>query len=191
MEGMRMIVYFGSIQKFEQFKKENIVQNVSYELDTIGFWLTSDIHSALPYAKGTETVFQKSQTEFWEDGHPKVVQTDRPVNGYIYKVYIDEPNLKVYEPNAEDSFDLFMRERDKYCDYLGGNKRNLTWKDQAILLNKEEANEDFRNHLIRQGYKGCLIGNTKLLQKELTNLVCIFSEDSLHIADVISVDELV
>lgn len=186
-----MIVYFGSIQKFEQFKKENIVQNVSYELDSIGFWLTSDIHSALPFAKGTETVFQKSETEFWEDGEPKVVQMDRLVNGFIYKVYIDEPNLKVYESNAEDPFDLFMRERDKYCDYLGGRKkRNPTWKDQVILLNKEKANEDFRNHLIRQGYEGCLIRNTKLLQNELTNLVCIFSEDSLHIADVISVDDL-
>lgn len=186
-----MIVYLGSIQKVEQLKKENIVQNVSYELDTIGFWLTSDTSSALPYAKGTETVFQKSQTEFWENGDPKVVQMERPVNGFIYKVYIDEPNLKVYESNAEDSFELFMRERDKYCDYLEGNKRNLTWKDQAILLNKEEANEDFRNQLIRQGYEGCLIRNTKLLQNGVTNLVCIFSEDSLHIADVLSVDDLI
>lgn len=183
-----MIVYLGSAHKFEQFK--NVVQNLTYEINTIGFWFTTDSHSAIPYAKGTETVFQKSETDFWEDGEPKVVQIERPVNGFIYKVYLDEPNLKEYESNSEDSFDLFMRERDQYCDYLGGEKRNLTWKDHAILLNKQEANREFRTHLERQGYEGCFIRNTKQLQNGVTNLVCIFSEDSLHMADVIPVDDL-
>jgi hypothetical protein len=185
-----MIVYLGSIQKFDQLKKENVVQNVNFEINTIGFWFTSDMDSAIPYAKGTETVFQKSETEFWEDGEPKTVQIERPVNGFIYKVFLDEPNLKKYESNSEDAFDLFMNDRDKYCDYLGGKKRNLTWKDHAILLNKEEANRDFRDHLIRQGYEGCFIRNTKQLQNKNTNLVCAFSEDSLYIADIISVDDL-
>jgi hypothetical protein len=190
MEGMWMIVYLGSIQKFEQVKKENIVQNLNFDINSMGFWFTSDIHSAKTFARGTETVFQKSDTEFWEDGEPKVVQMEKPVNGFIYKVYMDDPSLKEYESDSEDSFDLFMRERDKYCDYLGGNKRNLTWKDHAILLNKEEANEKFRHHLIRQGFEGCFIRNTKQLQNEVTNLICIFSEDSLHIADFIPVDDL-
>lgn len=182
-----MIIYHGSIKEFEHFNKETVAQNLSNDINTIGFWFTSDIDSAKPFAIGTETVFQKSETEFWEDGEPKVVQVDRPVNGFIYKVYIDEPNLKEYQSNAEDSYDLFMRERDKYCDYLGANKRNLTWKDKAILLNKEEANAEFRKNLMSQGYEGFLIRNTKQ-HNSMTDLYCIFSEDTLHIADVIPVE---
>jgi hypothetical protein len=190
MEGMLMIVYLGSIHRFEQFNKENVVQNFSYDLNTIGFWFTSNISTAKPYATGTETVFQKSETDFWEDGEPKVVQIEKLIKGFIYKVYMDEPNLKEYETHSEDSFDLFMRERDLYCDYLGGTKRNFSWKDHAILLNKEEANSEFRKNLMRQGYEGCLIRNTKQLQNGVTDLYCIFSENSLHIADVIPVDDL-
>jgi hypothetical protein len=189
MEGMLMIIYHGSIRKFEHFNKETVVQNLSNDINTIGFWFTSDINSAKPYAIGTETVIEKSETEFWEDGEPKVVQSDRPVSGFIYKVYIDEPNLKEYESNTEDSYDLFMRERDKYCVYLGAKKRNLTWKDKAILLNKEEANAEFRKNLISQGYEGFLIRNIKL-HSGVTDLYCIFSEDSLYIADVMPVDVL-
>jgi hypothetical protein len=184
-----MIVYHGSIRKFEHFNKETVVQNLSNDINTIGFWFTSDINSAKPYAIGTETVIEKSETEFWEDGEPKVVQSDRPVSGFIYKVYIDEPNLKEYDSNTEDSYDLFMRERDKYCVYLRAKKRNLTWKDKAILLNKEEANAEFRKNLISQGYEGFLIRNTKL-HSGVTDLYCIFSEDTLHIADVMPLDVL-
>ena len=186
---MLMIVYYGSIRKFDHFNKETVVQNLSNDINTIGFWFTSDINSAKPYAIGTETVIEKSETEFWEDGEPKVVQSDRPVSGFIYQVYIDEPNLKEYESNTEDSYDLFMRERDKYCDYLGAKKRNLTWKDKAILLNKEEANAKFRRNLISQGYEGFLIRNTRL-HSGVADLYCIFSEDSLHIADIMPVDAL-
>lgn len=110
-----MIVYHGSIRKFEHFNKEMVVhQNLINDINTIGFWFTSDIISAKPYTIGTKTVIEKSKTEYWEDGEPKVVQFDRPVSGFIYKVYIGEPNLKKYESNSEDSYDLFMRERDKY-----------------------------------------------------------------------------
>ncbi len=184
-----MIVYYGSIIKFEHFNKERVVQNLSNDINTIGFWFTSDINSAIPFAIGTETVIQKSETEFWEDGEPKVLQFDRPVSGFIYKVYIDEPNLKEYESNSEDSYELFMRELDKYCDYLGAKKQNLTWKDKAILLNKEEVNAEFRKNLISQRYEGFIIRNTKLYSG-ITDLYCIFSDDSLHIVDVISVDVL-
>jgi hypothetical protein len=184
-----MIVYHGSIRNFEHFNKEAVVQNLRNDINTIGFWFTSDIDSAKPFAIGTEIIIQKSETEFWEDGEPKVVHFERPVSGFIYKVYIDEPNLKVYQSNSEDSYDLFMRERDKYCDYLGTKKRHITWKDKAILLNKEEANEEFRKNLFSQGYEGFSIRNTKL-PCGVTDLYCIFSEDSLHIADVIPVDVL-
>lgn len=182
-----MIIYHGSIRKFEHFNKETLVQNLPNDIDTIGFWFTSDPHSAKPHAIGTETVFQKSETEFWEDGEPKVVQIDRPANGFIYKVYIDEPNLKEYQSDSEDSYDLFMNERDKYCDYLVAKKRKPIWKDKAILLNKEEANAEFRKDLIRQGYEGFVVRNTKQ-QNGITDLYCIFSEDSLHIAEVTSID---
>ena len=184
-----MIVYYGSIRKFDHFNKETVVQNLSNDINTIGFWFTSDINSAKPYAIGTETVIEKSETEFWEDGEPKVVQSNRPVSGFIYQVYIDEPNLKKYESHTEDSYDLFMRERDKYCVYFGEKKGNLTWKDKAILLNKEEANAEFRKNLISQGYEGFLIRNTRL-HSGVADLYCIFSEDSLHIADVMPVDAL-
>lgn len=186
---MNTIIYHGSIRRFEHFHKETVVQNLSNEIDTIGFWFTSDIHSAKPFALGTETVFQKSETEFWEDGEPKVVQLNRPVRGFIYKVYIDEPNLKEYQSNSEDSYDLFMRDRDQFCDYLGAQKRNLTWKDKAILLNKEEANAEFRKHLISHGYEGFLLRDTKQVSGG-TDLSCIFSDQSLYIADVMSVEDL-
>ncbi|WP_078549167.1 hypothetical protein [Litchfieldia alkalitelluris] len=179
-----MIMYHGSIREFEQFTKEMVVQNFSNDINTIGFWFTSDIQSAKPYAKGTETVFQKSETEFWEDGEPKVVECDKEVNGFIYKVYMDDPNLKEYQ-----SYDLFMSERDNYCDYFGAKNKSLTWKDQAILLNKEEANSKLRKNLIKQGYEGFVIRNTKQ-DNDVTDLYCIFSEDSIHIANVVSVDVL-
>ncbi len=82
-----------------------------------------------------------------------------------------------------------MEERDKYCDYLGAKKRNITWKDNALLLNKVEANTAFRRSLIHQGYEGINIRNTKL-NSSITDLYCMFSEESLQIADVLSLDVL-
>ncbi len=188
MGGMYMIAYFGAMKKFEYFNKE-VVQNLNNDIGTIGYWFTSDINSTKPYAIGTETVFEESETEFWEDGEPKVIQIDRPVVGFIYKVYIDEPQLKIYESNSVDAYDLFMTDRDKYCDYFSAKKGMVTWKDQAILLNKEEANAKFRNHLISHGYEGFLIRNCKL-QMGVTDLYCFFSVDSLHISDIIPVETL-
>ncbi|MBM7652846.1 hypothetical protein [Neobacillus cucumis] len=178
-----MIVYHGSIKKFDHFKKEALVQNLPDHIDTIGIWLTADIDSARPFAIGTETIIEKSKTEFWDDGEPKVVQMEKPVQGFIYRVYMDEQNLKKYA-----NYELFMIDRDKYCDYLATKKKNPTWKDQAILLNKEEANAAFRQNLQKQGYEGFLIHNTSMYEN-VTNLYCIFSEDSIFIADVIHVDE--
>lgn len=178
-----MIVYHGSIKKFDHFKKEALVQNLPDHIDTIGIWFTADIDSARPFAIGTETIIEKSKTEFWDDGEPKVVQMEKPVQGFIYRVYMDEPNLKEYE-----NYELFMIDRDKYCDYLATKNRNPTWRDQAILLNKEEANAAFRQNLQKQGYEGFLIHNTSMYEN-VTNLYCIFSEDSIFIADVIQVEE--
>jgi hypothetical protein len=183
-----MIVYHGSIRKFEQFNKDAVGQNSSNVIPAIGFWFTADPHSAIPFAQGTETVIDKSQTEFWEDGEPKIIQFERPVYGFIYKVYMDEPYLKVFESHTGDSYDLFMQERDKYCDYLGAKKNNLTWKDKAILLNEEEANAKFRKNLIKQSYEGFIIKNTEFYGRVI-DLYCIFSEESLHIADVKPVEE--
>ncbi|MFC4802054.1 hypothetical protein ACFPA1_22350 [Neobacillus sp. GCM10023253] len=182
-----MIVYHGSIRKFNHFNKETVVQKLNNDIDTIGFWFTSDSASAKPFPIGTENVIQKSETEFWEDGTPKVVQVEKPVRGFIYKVFMDEPNLKEYQSDSEDSYDLFMRERDQYCDYFGSSKRNPTWGDNAALLNKEEANAAFRKNLMNQRYEGLVIRNTKL-HNGVIDLYCIFSENPLHIADVISVD---
>lgn len=182
-----MIGYFGAMKKFEYFNKDTAVQNAHHDIGTIGFWFTSDIDSAKPYAIGTETVFEKSETDFWEDGEPKVIQIERPVIGFIYKVYMNEPHLKIYESNTADPYDLFMSERDKYCDYFSPKKRNLTWKDKAILINKDEANEKFRNNLINQGYEGILIRNCKL-ENGVTDLYCLFTVDSLHISDIIPVE---
>lgn len=184
-----MIVYHGSIKKFDRFDKKTVVQNLNYGIDTIGIWFTSDFNSAKSFAYGTELVIEKSKTEFWDDGLPKVVQFDRPVSGYIYKVYIGDPNLKEYHSDSQDSFELFMRERDNYCDYLGSKKRNPIWnKDQAILLNKEEANAEFCKHLINQGYEGILIKKT-MLDSGTTDLYCLFSEDTLYITDVSPADK--
>jgi hypothetical protein len=176
-----MIVYHGSIRKFHHFENETVVQKkLPNDIDTIGTWFTSDIHSSKPFALGTETVIEKSDTEFWEDGEPKVVQYDKPVQGYVYKVYVGEPHIKDFE-----SYNLFMEERDKYCDYLG-KKRNITWLDKAILLNKEEANKALRQKLINHAYASFVIRNMNLDGKT-TDLYCFFGEDILQIADVIPV----
>ncbi|MGM0904453.1 MAG: hypothetical protein ACQEXB_25560 [Bacillota bacterium] len=186
-----MIIYHGSIRKFNHFNKELVVQPFMNDLDTIGFWLTSDIQSAKPFAEGTETVIEKSRTEFWEDGEPKVVQIDRSLTGYVYKVYIDDPTLMKYEASSEKhSYEVFMDDRDVFCDYLGAQKRKLTWRDKAILLNKEEANLRFRKHLIKQGYDGFVIQNKKQYHSGVSDLYCIFSGDSLHIADIWPLDAL-
>jgi hypothetical protein len=187
MEVMQMIIYHGSIRNFQNFNEETLVQNLSHDINTIGFWFTSDIRTAKPFAIGSETVIEKSKSEFWENGEPKVIQYERPISGFIYKVYIDEPNLKIYESNTEESFDLFMRERDVYCDYLGAKKKIVTWKDGAILLNKEEANTEFRRSLIKQGYEGLSIRQA-MIHNMRTDLYCIFSEKSLLITDVVSLE---
>lgn len=182
-----MIVYHGSIRKFHQFDKDTDVQKkLPNDIETIGTWCTSDIHSAKPFAIGSETVIEKSETEFWDDGEPKVIQYDKPVHGYVYKVFIDEPTLKEY-----DSYDLFMEVRDQYCDYAGAGckNRSLTWKDKAILLNKKEANAAFLQSLTEQGYDGLTVRSTKLNQ-DVTDLYCIFSEDTLQIADTVPVDSI-
>jgi hypothetical protein len=185
-----MIVYHGSIRKFEHFNKDVVVQNLSNDIDTIGFWFTSDIGSAIPFAIGTETVFEKSTTEFWDDGEPKVIQVDRQVRGYIYKVFIDESKLKEYHSRTEDSYEVFMRERDLFCDYLSKTNRKATWKDRAILLNKEEANRAFRKKLIKQKYEGFVIRNTRL-PSGIIDLYCLFAADSIQIAEVIPLEEIV
>jgi len=184
-----MIAYFGTMNKVEDFTSEVKTQNVDNVIGTIGYWLTSDIHSAKPYAIGTETVYQKSETEFWEDGKPKVIQVDKPVTGFIYKIFIDEPNLKLYDSNNNDSYDLFMNDRDKYCEYIHARKRDFTWKDNATLLNMEEANEKFRTSLIQHGYEGFIIQNYKL-QNGVTDLYCLFSINSPLISDIIPVENL-
>jgi hypothetical protein len=190
MEGIHMIVYHGSTQKFNHFTKEWVTQPLMNDLDTLGFWFTSDIHSAKRYAVGTETVVEHSQTEFWEDGEPKVVQIDRPITGYVYKVYIDEPTLKKYEANTEEtSYELFMEERDKFCDYLGAQKRKPSWRDKAILLNKDEANLKIRKNLLKQGYSGFVIQNYQQDQS-VTDLYCLFNDEALHIAAVWALDEV-
>lgn len=184
-----MIVYHGSIKRFERFNMDKVVQKLPYDIDTIGFWFTSDIQAAKANAIGTKTVIEKSQTEFWEDGEPKVIQVDKAVSGFVYKVYIDEPNLKEYKSNEEDSFDLFMKERNQFCDYLGSHKRKRSWKNQTILLNKEEANTKFRQSLLKQGFDGFAIRNTKV-QNTVSDLYCIFSGDALHITELILFDAL-
>ncbi|MDT8862082.1 hypothetical protein N0O92_17875 [Alkalihalobacillus sp. MEB130] len=184
-----MIAYFGTMYKIEDFTSEGNVQNANNVIGTIGLWLTSDIQSAKPYAIGTETVYQKSETDFWEDGKPKVIQVERRVTGYIYKLFLDEPNLKIYDSNNGDSYELFMNDRDKYCEYIHARKRNFTWKDEATLLNMEEANEKFRNNLIHQGYEGFVIRNYKR-QNGVTDLYCLFSIKSPLISDIIPVETL-
>jgi hypothetical protein len=184
---MKMIVYHGSIRNFQNFNKETVVQNLSNDINTIGFWFTSNFDSAKPFATGSESVIEKSKSEFWEIGEPKVIQYERAVSGFIYKVYINEPILKIYESNTEDSFDMFMRERDEFCDYLGAKKRNVTWEDGAILLNKEEANTEFRKSLIKQGYEGLLIRKA-LIHNMITDLYCIFSQESLLITEVLPLE---
>ncbi|WP_077212864.1 hypothetical protein [Bacillus dakarensis] len=182
-----MIIFHGSLKRFDHFSKDVMVQNFNNDIDTIGYWFTSVIEAAKPFAFGTEMVHEKSETEFWDDGEPKVLQVEREVHGFIYKVYLDEADLKVY--NAEDSYDAFMRERDKFCDYLGSRRGNMSWKDGAILLNKVEANAAFRKHLMRQSYDGLVIRNTSIHNIH-TDLYCIFSEKLLPIIDVVSVDDI-
>lgn len=175
--GVHMIVYYGSIRKFNHFEERKLEQQkLPNDIDTIGFWFTPHIHSAKPFAIGKETVMEKSTTEFWDDGEPKIVQYDKIVHGYVYKVYVDEPNIKNY-----DSYELFLEERDKYCDYVG--------KDHSILLNKEEANNALRQNLMKHHFEGFVIRNMKL-DNDITDLYCIFSEEILQIADVMQVDSI-
>ncbi|WP_312886286.1 hypothetical protein [Bacillus sp. NTK034] len=177
-----LIVYHGSTRKFDHFHKEQAIQKTMKEFDTLGIWFSSDIESAKPFAVGTETVIETSETELWEDGVPKVIQYDKPVRGFVYKVYIDEPILKDY-----DSFEHFMNERDPYCDYASVKKRHLTWKDKAILLNKDEANAAFRKSLAKQGYDGIAVQKMGIETGD-KDMYCIFSDEILQIADVYPVE---
>lgn len=173
-----MIVYHGSTKKLDHFQKEQAGQKTMKEFDTLGIWCTSDFESAKSFAIGTETVCEKSDTDFWEDGTPKVVQYDKLLRGFVYKVYMDEPSLKEY-----DSYELFMNERDPFCDYASAKKRHLTWKDKAILLNKDEANAEFRKSLTKQGFDGIII-RKMTIKTGPEDMYCIFSGNIIQIADV-------
>lgn len=59
-----MIVYHGSIKNFQNFTKETVVQNLGNDINTIGFWFTSDIHTAKPFAIGSETVIENQRASF-------------------------------------------------------------------------------------------------------------------------------
>lgn len=177
-----MIVFHGSIKKLDHFQIKPASEKSIQEFDTLGIWCTSDIESARPFATGTESVWEKSDTEFWEDGTPKVIQYDKAIRGFIYKVYMDEPNLKEY-----DSYELFMNERDPYCDYASAKKRHLTWKDKAVLLNKDEANAGFRKSLMKQGFDG-ITARQMPIETGPEDMYCIFSGDIMQIADVISLE---
>ncbi|MBU9712282.1 hypothetical protein [Evansella tamaricis] len=181
-----MIIYFGVMKELIYGKKESVIQQVPSDIGSIGFWFTSDVVSAKPYAIGKETVLEKSKTEFWEDGEPKVIQVDKTLVGYVYRVYINEQHLKIYESDTVNAHELFMEDRDNYCDYYSAKKRNLTWRDKPILLNKDDANTKFRDHLISQNYEGFLIRNSKR-HHGVTDLYCLFSIDSIHISEVIPV----
>ncbi|WP_226618002.1 hypothetical protein [Cytobacillus firmus] len=177
-----LIVFYGSIKKLDHFQKEQAGQCKMEELDTLGIWCTSDFESAKSFAIGTETVCEISETDFWEDGTPKVVQYDKLIHGFVYKVYIDEPNLREF-----DSYDQFMNERDPFCDYASTKKRHLTWQDKAILLNKDEANTLFCRSLSKQGYDGMVIPKMPI-ETGPEDMYCIFSGDIMQIADVFSME---
>ncbi|WP_235848969.1 hypothetical protein [Litchfieldia alkalitelluris] len=189
--GFCIIAYFGAMKKIDEFHKELAVQNksINENIASIGFWLTSDIVAAKPYAVGTEMIAVNSETDFWEDGEPKVIHIEKPVIGYIYKVYMHEPHLKIYGSGHDTAFEAFMKERDNYCDYFSKKIKKPTWKDKGILLNKEEANTNFRKSLKKKGYEGFLLQNCTW-NNSVTDLYCLFTGDALQIADIISVSQL-
>lgn len=72
----------------------------------------------------------------------------------------------------------------RLCEH---KKRHLNWKDKAILLNKDEANVEFRESLTKQGFDGMVIPKMAI-ENGYEDMYCIFSDDSMQIADVFSVE---
>ncbi len=70
---------------------------------------------------------------------------------------------------------------------MQAQKRHLTWNDKAILLNKDEANAEFRKSLAKQGYHGITVRNMPIETGD-SDMYCIFSDELLQIADVFSVE---
>lgn len=92
----------------------------------------------------------------------------------------------------EDSFDLFMFDRDKFCKYIAGNKGEVSWKERYCLMNKEEANKEFKEYLKNQGYDGFIIKNTcyDAVEEELNDQICIFNIDKLNITKFDSIKDI-
>lgn len=86
--------------------------------------------------------------------------------------------------HMNDSFDVFMNDRDQFCKYIAGKKGVVSWKERYILENKEEANIDFVNYLKNQGYDGFIIKDTAYdtnSDDERQDQVCIFNLDKINI----------
>ena len=83
----------------------------------------------------------------------------------------------------EDSFDLFMNDRDAFCKYISGPKSEVSWKEHFCLMNKDEANLDFVQYLKNQGFDGFVIKDTYYdsPDKQAHDQYCVFNLEKINI----------
>lgn len=71
---------------------------------------------------------------------------------------IDRIKNEMRDMRHNDSYDMFMKDRDRYADY---GKEGRVWLDKYINTNKEEANKELVHELQEAGHDGILIEKTQ------------------------------
>ena len=69
-----------------------------------------------------------------------------------------EIKQKKIEARDDDSFEVFMDDRDQFVKYI--NSKATGWRERYVTMNKEEANKAFIQKLQGEGYDGVLIKDT-------------------------------
>lgn len=106
------------------------------------------------------------------------------VNEQMIELRLLKNEFKFFKySKPEDSFDLFMNDRDKFCEYISGGKGETSWKERYCLMNKVEANLNFIEYLKGQGYDGFVIKNTiyDSPDEKKHDQYCIFNLEKINI----------
>lgn len=108
---------------------------------------------------------------------PKYREIQQNLNNLITEYHFSKAST------PEDSFDIFMHDRDQFCQYISGEKGKTSWKERYCLMNKEEANDNFMQYLKNEGYDGFVIVDTVYDSPNKTkhNQYCIFNLDKIKI----------
>lgn len=170
------IVYHGTNKDFDKFDSSFIGSNTSNETNSLGTWFSTDKNVAKTFGDiGSgktnikEVVLDIKNPKIYNTESIKNIKNDSidilksKRDSLDRKFDLDEIKniefkIKELSNKPKDTFDLLMRDRDKYVNY--GDK-NISWKDNMKPLSSSDlSNQKFINKLKEEGYDSIIIKDT-------------------------------